>query len=495
VGGFVDVRAAPRTPPVNRSRSGPRTALLVATVAVVVWGALAFGAVYPWAYMPLALGAALVGAAALAVERRNGPSMVGVGASLAVVAVAATLQLVPLPPMIFNRVTPNADAFTMPDHLTSPGAASGRAHPISIAPDRTLRGLALFVAFALFLAGSVRLASALGAAAVVRPLIVFGVVMALIGIAQAALLAESGGFVRKVYGFWTPNAINGSPFGPFINRNHFAGWTIMVLPLAFAGACAAAADARGIPVGVRSALWWLSTRSGAGVLLMGLGVAVMSLAVLMTQSRSGMAAFVAMTLMFAAVLIRQQTTSRAKFVVAALVAGLLVGATAWAGVDKIAKRLSAVRDTESSDARLHAWSDTLGIVRAFPITGTGLNTYGPAMMVYQTGNRRLSFQEAHNEYLQLAAEGGLLLGVPVVIALIMFVREIRRRFREAPRTGSTYWYRIGAVIALTAIAVQSLVEFSLQMPGNAVLFAVIAGIALHRSPNLRTGSMPVRATK
>jgi hypothetical protein len=44
------------------------------------------------------------------------------------------------------------------------------------------------------------------------------------------------------------------------------------------------------------------------------------------------------------------------------------------------------------------------------------------------------------------------------------------------------------VVGLVAVALQSLVEFSLQMPGNAVLFTVLAAVALHQSPRLQ----PVR---
>jgi O-antigen ligase len=107
------------------------------------------------------------------------------------------------------------------------------------------------------------------------------------------------------------------------------------------------------------------------------------------------------------------------------------------------------------------------------------------MMVYQTGEKRLHYQEAHNEYLQIAVEGGLLIGVPALIAIGVFIRDVRRRFREAPKRGTTYWLRVGAAVGLVSIALQSLVEFSLQMPGNAALFAAVAAVALHRSPNLR----------
>ena len=60
------------------------------------------------------------------------------------------------------------------------------------------------------------------------------------------------------------------------------------------------------------------------------------------------------------------------------------------------------------------------------------------------------------------------------------MRDIRRRFVGS--SGSSYWIRLGAVTGLVAIALQSTVEFSLQMPGNAALCAVLAGIALHRDP-------------
>jgi hypothetical protein len=57
------------------------------------------------------------------------------------------------------------------------------------------------------------------------------------------------------------------------------------------------------------------------------------------------------------------------------------------------------------------------------------------------------------------------------------VWAVRRRLRED--VGSIWWIRMGAVTGLLAIAVQSLVEFSLQMPGNAAMFAVLCGVALH----------------
>jgi O-antigen ligase len=103
-------------------------------------------------------------------------------------------------------------------------------------------------------------------------------------------------------------------------------------------------------------------------------------------------------------------------------------------------------------------------------------------------------REAHNDYLQLAIEGGLLLGAPIAAAAVMFAAAVRRQFGSP--ADWTYWIRLGAVTGILAIAVQSLVEFSLQMPGNATFLAVLCALALHRrvSPPLRPDTTPSAAS-
>ena len=70
--------------------------------------------------------------------------------------------------------------------------------------------------------------------------------------------------------------------------------------------------------------------------------------------------------------------------------------------------------------------------------GIGFNTYGTAMLVYQTHERPKMYREAHNDYLQLAAEGGLLLTIPIAMAVALFAREVWRRFREGADSPMTW---------------------------------------------------------
>ncbi len=113
----------------------------------------------------------------------------------------------------------------------------------------------------------------------------------------------------------------------------------------------------------------------------------------------------------------------------------------------------------------------------FWLTGIGMGAYDRSMLVYQQTQNGFHFNHAHNQYLQLVVEGGLLLSVPAAIALVAGWRQIVTRF-HADLT-PIVWIRIGAASGVFALVVQSLWDFTLRMPANAVLFALLAAIAMH----------------
>jgi O-antigen ligase len=127
--------------------------------------------------------------------------------------------------------------------------------------------------------------------------------------------------------------------------------------------------------------------------------------------------------------------------------------------------------------RLAIWQDTLGVVRHFWLTGTGAGTYLTSMAVFQRSKPGVVFNQAHNHYLQLAAEGGLLVGVPVVLALRAFVRLAVGSLKSD--RSAMYWMRAGAASGLFGAAVQSVWETGLTVPANAALAAVLAAIVVH----------------
>jgi O-antigen ligase len=452
--------------------------LVAASILIVAWGALAFGAVYAWAYAPLLAAATVTGALGLFERGRQMPrASRRVIIALLCVGAAAALQLVPLTPAILEAVSPGTSAFLR--SYTLRYALDPFPHPLSIDPAQTRLGLVFLGAFTLLLAGLARGLSRSRVRTLTVALIVLGAVLALIGIVQKAVLGDHTYMGMKIYGFWTPESKLVVPFGPYVNRNHFAGWMLMGLPLAIGYLCALFEDGTRRAAGWRNRLLWFSTPAGGGALLVLTAAVLMSVSLVMSMSRSGMAGFALAAIIIAGRLLLSLRSTAARFAAVLTLTLLVIVPAVTIGIDPTVERLST--DPRGSvETRLRVWNDTRAIIADFPVAGTGLNTFGTATVVYQTGSRDVHFQEAHNEYLQLAAEGGLLLGVPIAAVILLFAAAVRKRLREdTDRTAS--WIRFGAIAGILAMALQSLVEFSLQMPGNAAMFVVLAAISLHYS--------------
>jgi len=437
-------------------------------VATIAWGAFAFGAVYPWAYWPLA-------AAATAIFALTPPAPLAlspVTTALTLVASGIALQLTPLDLEKIAEWSPETmRALRQLDLAVAAGAVT--RHPLSIDPSRTALGLALFMSNALLIVASTRLFSTRGTRTFVGALTIAGVLLALVGIVQQPL------WNGKIYGFWR-SIDPGESYGPFVNKNHFAGWMLMALPLTLGLVCGRIA--RGfatVKPTWRDRLLWLSSSDANRLILLAFAAAVMALALMLTMSRSGISALALSLTITGAVVVHRQRGARRGALIAYFILLVLLAA-GWTGVDVIAARFSAA-NWDEINGRRGAWADATDMARRFPLFGSGFNTYGVASVLYQRHDLAYHYNEAHNDYLQLAAEGGALVAVPTGIAVVCFVLLVRRRFAEETSI-STYWLRVGAVAGLAAIAFQETVEFSLQMPGNAALFAAVCGIAIHRTP-------------
>lgn len=433
----------------------------------LAWGAGAFGSNYPWAYTPLLIASAVLGLAGLALGRtRFSPAL---PLTLALIGVAALIQLVPLDEPQLTYWSPEAlEVIRQRNLVFSLGAPI--EHPLSIDPRQTQLGLAFLGGFAVLLLGTARILTRDGARRLAGLVVVLGAILATVAIVQEAT------FNGKIYGLWEL-VQGGSPFGPFVNKNHFAGWMLMGIPVALGLFLAMVSRGmEGRKPGLRNFVLWFSTEQASRAALTGFTILVMALSLVLTLSRSGILALATALLIAGTAMARRQAGRSRRVLTVGYLLFLTTTVVSWVGLDLIAARFADV-DLASINQRPAIWADTIRIAKDFWLTGTGLNTYGVSTLFYQTSVPAYHLQEAHNDYLQLAAEGGLLLGVPILLTVVAFAWEARRRLRQDD--GSIWWIRMGAVTGLIAIALQSAVEFSLQMPGNAALFAVIAGMAIH----------------
>jgi O-antigen ligase len=435
---------------------------LLALQALIAWSLFAFGGTYTWTEWPIVGGAVLV--TVLMRPRVFGPGQRLLDGALIASLAVVGLQLIPLPAAMRDLLSPAADR--MDAALRIAGAGTDRWRPVSMQPSATLHaGVVGFALVLIFWSARAILAEG-GVRRIGRTVSILGLAAAVLAIVFRAISP------RLLYGLWTPLDRGAFPFGPFVNRNHMVAWLLMAIPLAVASVLVQREHTghKGIYGSVTPrTLWMLASAT------------IMTIATFVSLSRSGVIGLAGAALV-GWMLARRRVRSLSTGWVLAIGATLALLVASYANVPALLARFDGtvgVVPAGGSDRRV-IWTDTVPIVRDFPLTGTGVGTFQVAMLVYQTKRRQeVFFNQAHNQYLQIAAEGGLLLSVAVVIALAAMAREAARRLRA--EAGNGYWMRAAAVTGMAAVAVQSIWETGLTLPANALLFAVLGAIAVqHR---------------
>ena len=387
--------------------------------------------------------------------------------SLLILLTAAVLQLAPLPRPLLSAVSPAAIRVERAFSLVPPDGA----RPLTIAAPDSAAAWLLLAGFALLFVTARRTLQTGGVRTLVRIIAVTGLVLAGIALAQDATARG------LMYWRFAPPREGPRPFGPFTNRNHFATWATMAVPLC-AGYLAAHAAAHPHRPGAGWRRRVLAALDGRAWMLVASSV-LLIVATAASLSRSGLIGLAAAMLCGFVLLKRgarpgHPAPRAATYFTLRAIAGTL-GILTEVGPGAIAGRFGA-SGVALAD-RLAIWHDTLPVVKDFWLTGTGIGTFQAAMAVYQRSKPEVIFNQAHNHYLQAAAEGGLLVAIPVWLALAALLRAGWDSLRadQSPM----YCIRAGAASGLAGVAVQSLWETGLTIPANAALAAVLAAILVH----------------
>ena len=269
-----------------------------------------------------------------------------------------------------------------------------------------------------------------------------------------------------------------SVMGTFSNRNYFAGYLLMVIPLSVGFFLAREA---GQAVHFRGWRHRLASLDGKTILL-GFGVILMILGLLFSASRMGI-----ISLLLSFTLISfffrghgpGQKFSRAPV----LILGLALLWGAWIGLDALVSRFF----TASEDFRMRwmFWENTSQILRDFPLFGSGLGTFAQIFPMYRSFHIRGFVTHADNDFLQLASETGLIgIGLLFFLFLFLFVK-VFTRIRSLSYAAPHRNLAIGGLVGILALMFHSLVERNMQVPANALLFTFLWALVLkitHRPP-------------
>lgn len=443
------------TPATAPARDRPGVVLRLLALLMLAASPFAFGAVEESAWVPLLCGAFVLGVASFVRGRRAGHTAdalrpPGAGLLLGLHALVL-LQLVPLPPRVLAFVSPGSFSFYN-DNLILP-LTSWR--PVAVSPPDTLRGLAFLAGMSAFYFAVCREFSRTPWRRRMAGTIVgVGFLMTLVGLAQSA----AG--TTRIYGLFQPRW-DWAVYGPYVNRNHFAGYLVMAIPLGVA--FAAEALERLVRSWRRRRRGWLALGEpeGSAAIRRSAEAMVLMVGLLASQSRGGLMAFGLSAVLFPLAFRRR----RLALLVIATVALLGV---AWVGVGGL------VRGFESRSlgtSRLDLWADALRLVPRFPILGAGLNGFAIAYPAVQTLRRGEWYGEAHNDYLQALLDMGLSGALAV---LVLVATLLRAASRNAPRSALDAGL-LGSVLASCAHA---FVDFNWQIPANAATAVALAGLVM-----------------
>lgn len=296
----------------------------------------------------------------------------------------------------------------------------------------------------------------------VRTIMVFGFCLALFGLTQS--------FTSPTKVYWLRELNQSTAFGPFINRHHFAGYMELTIAL---------------PLG----LVFAGAIEKEKILIYLFIAGLMGVALVMTASRGGIISLVAEILFLITVTAiwrkqserRHRKSSRLKRIAAragmatALLVSLFLGVVLLGGEFSITRFIDTVNTDDPTTGRAHFWSVTLNMIKAYPYLGTGLGAYGVSYTQYDSRNGLFRLEQAHNDYLQVLSDGGVVGGVLGLsfVVLLFWKAIVRAKSRDDFRRGVA----LGALSGCFGVLVHSFFDFTLHTTSNALLFLVLAALA------------------
>jgi hypothetical protein len=269
---------------------------------------------------------------------------------------------------------------------------------------------------------------------------------------------------QLIYG--RPSPIVTTPFGSYVNHNHFAGLVEMGTLVALGLVLGRARQGRGF-----------TPRTTA---LAGVALALVA-AQLASRSRGGLVALAGGLLVLAALASRGRGESpRSRHIPGLALAAFVLLAFGLAVVPETSRRhlatlLSGPADT-SGQYRVDVGGATLRLALARPVLGWGLGAYADAFPEFKRGHGEVRTTHAESDALELLAEAGLLGWLAAATLGVAVWRGLANRLR-ASRDASRNGLAMGALAAAGALAVHSLFDFNLRLPANALVFVSIVGLA------------------
>jgi O-antigen ligase len=292
-------------------------------------------------------------------------------------------------------------------------------------------------------------------------LLAFGTAYALFALVQE--LAPNS----KIFWLYTPH-YNGSIYGSYVNHNHYAGLMELLIP---------------VPLCLSMGHLF----KGGKRAMIAFAAVLMASTVFLARSRGGMISFLLQLAILAALTLWQNRDRRIAIGLLAVCLSVLFFLF-FIGRGQVLGRLGEL----DPGMRFKITTDCLRMFLHHPIAGSGLGTFPTVYPRDRTFSTTLFINQAHNDYVQLLVETGLL----GVLLMAWFLARLYRRATPTSRRWEFKWeaaLSLAALLGCTGILFHSFVDFNLHIPANAALFYALAGLsASELSPSSRSHRKAVK---
>ncbi|RJP84268.1 MAG: hypothetical protein C4518_20455 [Desulfobacteraceae bacterium] len=461
-------------------------------LTALLFSPLAFGTVEIWSYLIMEF---TICASALFLCFSQGeeplykvPGLI----PLVLVNIFILFQIVPLPIHLVKLLSPAAFAiYHNSFELTGPSDWI----PLSIYPRATLMEFFRFSAYALFYVTAIQFLSD-------RLLLkkTLAVIAGLAGLLSIVVIIEfiTGGpnhtshenilWIRQL-------SQGGTPAGPYVNRNHYAGFMEMIFPLMLSLFLVYRPTLAEMPFKKKIADFF-NQKQVNHHFLYGAAAILTATSIFLSISRGGI---ISMTLSMGifALLLVLKTKKRTSFLIALILVAVLF-LTGTKGWDTIFKRFENIRNQSGEivlqSDRLIMWEDSKNIIKDFPLFGSGAGTYENIYPGYRTLPGNDILEHAHNDYIEFLCTGGTVMTSLMLLCLFSIFRFAARTYAIRREKFPIYLF-IGCAASLSAILLHSLVDFNMQIGANGLYFFFILAVAVSTVHTRMRNGLPSTSLK
>lgn len=335
--------------------------------------------------------------------------------------------------------------------LADSSGISGIPQTISAAPFETQLTALHYLSLAIFFSISlVYLNSAARLSKLVNVIAIFGFAFAFFAILQSFL---SPG---KIYGIY--ERFGASPFGSFVSRHNFAAFMEMTLSL---------------PLG----LLFVGAVKKDKKLLYITAITLMGVALLLSGSRGGFVAMLAEIVLLIFVTTRSKGAKNIALKVAlalVLMGAVVVGAISVGGESSLTRIAETAASKDVTTDRTHIWGITLKVIAHNMPLGAGLGAFGQAYTQFDDFSGLERVEQAHNDYLQVLADAGLVGAVIGGLFLFWLFQTGRRNIK----TTNTFrrGIAVGSLAGIFAILVHSMFDFVVHTTAISLMFLLLLAL-------------------